>query len=484
MRAGVGEALVCVLASCLASSGARAAASLSATTDCSPGLVSTGHKVKVIAEVGNLGDIPAKNVAPCDTVPASCPVPSCIAVAETTAGSVTWLSGPVPSCTVYLAADESATFTWEFLANSAGEVRFTVTFTGQEDSAPDVTASASGSLTILGAASLSATLLMDPACPPACSLDYRETATIYLEVGNIGGVAASGVCPAPLSTQGPGGLTILSFPSCVDLGAGTSHSFSWFVMATTPGGVTVYSSAAGQDESGGDLIDIASNSSSMFLDLVAPCVLSFTLAGSGVLMRGEESDFLVSAANLSSTVLCQSGFVLALNGAGAEFSIVSVVPLLPRCYTPGQTREFTLRARLLKSAPGGPGLVTVSAVGSEQYTGVPLVSMAGAMPVVVFEGSPGITEVSPNPYRVLQDGKLRIRYVLGEDQAGHGVSIKVYSITGELVKTLVDSAQNSGGWEALWDGKNSEGQTIASGVYIIMFEARFCKGLRKLAVIK
>lgn len=474
-----------MVAVCLSPRRAEAAASLCATVFSSPQLAGTGHTVEVRARVSNCGDSPAKNVVPCDAVVAGCPVPSCVAVAETTPGSVTRLSGPVPSCTVYLAPGAIAEFTWKYLLNSAGTAWFTVTFTGQEDAAPDVYASDSGELTILNSASLAATLSIDPACPPACSLAYRQTVTVYLEVTNTGQVESVAVCPAPLSTQGTGGFAVLSAPDCIEkLGAGASHPFVWSVIVTTPGTVTIYSSAGGWDEFGAELLQVSSNCASMFLDFVAPSVLSVTLTGSPVLMRGEESEFHVSAANVCSTVLCQSGFALALNGVSSDISLVSVSPLLPSCYTPGQAREFTLRARLSESAPGGPGLVTVSAVGSEQWTGVPLLSVGGTMPVGVFDDSPGIAEISPNPYRVLKDGSLRVSYLLGSEQAGRNVSIKVYSLSGELVKTLVDTVQSSGGWEVLWDGRNAESQTIASGVYIIMFEARFCKGLRKLAVIK
>jgi hypothetical protein len=46
------------------------------------------------------------------------------------------------------------------------------------------------------------------------------------------------------------------------------------------------------------------------------------------------------------------------------------------------------------------------------------------------------------------------------------VEIRIFNITGELVKTFINSSQPAGKYSVVWDGKNNEGQQVASGVYL------------------
>ena len=52
------------------------------------------------------------------------------------------------------------------------------------------------------------------------------------------------------------------------------------------------------------------------------------------------------------------------------------------------------------------------------------------------------------------------------------VEIKVFSINGQLVKTIESTHQTIGSHTVTWDGRNNNGQTIASGLYIyqVVFE--------------
>ena len=44
-------------------------------------------------------------------------------------------------------------------------------------------------------------------------------------------------------------------------------------------------------------------------------------------------------------------------------------------------------------------------------------------------------------------------------------SLKVFNVTGQLVKTLISDYYTSGEHQVLWDGKNSQGVNVASGIY-------------------
>jgi hypothetical protein len=69
--------------------------------------------------------------------------------------------------------------------------------------------------------------------------------------------------------------------------------------------------------------------------------------------------------------------------------------------------------------------------------------------------------------------------------------IKVYTLNGEYVNTLMPATRSQGSpsvpWlsaQVLWDGRNASGQTVASGVYLIHLEASGYRADARVAVIK
>lgn len=71
----------------------------------------------------------------------------------------------------------------------------------------------------------------------------------------------------------------------------------------------------------------------------------------------------------------------------------------------------------------------------------------------------GLAYSSPNPCRQ----RAIISYQL--PRAGH-TSLKIYDLTGQLVRTLVNGTQPSGHHALEWDGKDSSGGKAATGVYV------------------
>lgn len=70
----------------------------------------------------------------------------------------------------------------------------------------------------------------------------------------------------------------------------------------------------------------------------------------------------------------------------------------------------------------------------------------------------------PNPFT----RTIQIRYTLN---TGRQTLIQVCDISGRVIKTLLNSNQNPGRYTLFWDGKDSRGRTVASGVYICRFLA-------------
>ncbi|MBI4777698.1 hypothetical protein HY792_02060 [Candidatus Desantisbacteria bacterium] len=89
------------------------------------------------------------------------------------------------------------------------------------------------------------------------------------------------------------------------------------------------------------------------------------------------------------------------------------------------------------------------------------------------------------PYRNLfypdKQETVRIRYVL--DKPEH-VNIKIYTLSGRLVKNLLDETKPAGEYWLDWDGRDEEGEILASGTYIIYFNAGDFKDLKKAVIIK
>jgi len=70
----------------------------------------------------------------------------------------------------------------------------------------------------------------------------------------------------------------------------------------------------------------------------------------------------------------------------------------------------------------------------------------------------------PNPFNSL----TAISYLLPESVGPYrsAVSLRIYDLTGGLVRTLVDECQSPGFYTVRWDGKDDLGRKLSSGVYL------------------
>lgn len=90
----------------------------------------------------------------------------------------------------------------------------------------------------------------------------------------------------------------------------------------------------------------------------------------------------------------------------------------------------------------------VSILISETQTGTP--------PVPII---PGINTIYPNPFNP------NTRIVFGLSRKGLA-ELEVYNLKGQLVKRLLNESKDKGTYQIIWDGTNSQGQKVGSGVYI------------------
>ena len=137
-----------------------------------------------------------------------------------------------------------------------------------------------------------------------------------------------------------------------------------------------------------------------------------------------------------------TGYQTVTLGFGMEF--MSDVLLPTGYYAPGVSDRADLMANIMEyfqKAPTGPGTGT-------EGNGVFVTKLSQAR---------------PNPF----NPSTTIAYSL----AGRSrVTIRVYDLTGRIVRTLVDGEVESGEYVAVWDGTTDAGKRAASGVYFVRME--------------
>ena len=83
----------------------------------------------------------------------------------------------------------------------------------------------------------------------------------------------------------------------------------------------------------------------------------------------------------------------------------------------------------------------------------------------------------PNPF----NPRTAIRFEL--EHATHA-TLRVFDVAGRLVNTLVDEWRNSGLGEAIWQGKDSSGKQVASGVYLYQLHAGDFVETKRMVLLK
>jgi hypothetical protein len=64
------------------------------------------------------------------------------------------------------------------------------------------------------------------------------------------------------------------------------------------------------------------------------------------------------------------------------------------------------------------------------------------------------------------------------------VSLKIYSVDGRLVRSLVDQPMPAGHHAVTWDASDDHGRRVPSGVYLLKLEAGHARARHKLAVLR
>ena len=83
----------------------------------------------------------------------------------------------------------------------------------------------------------------------------------------------------------------------------------------------------------------------------------------------------------------------------------------------------------------------------------------------------------PNPF----NPSTTISYSLAKQE---NVDLKIYNIRGQLVKTLVNEAQDAGNYSVEWNGSDNNSNRVSSGIYFYKFETSVGTEVKRMVLMK
>jgi hypothetical protein len=107
------------------------------------------------------------------------------------------------------------------------------------------------------------------------------------------------------------------------------------------------------------------------------------------------------------------------------------------------------------------------------YMGNPLGQVTGAGPAL----KNSLTQNYPNPF----NPQTTIEFTLKDRGA---MTLKVYNVNGQLVRTLIDGVRAAGPDTKVWDGHNDAGQSVSSGVYFYKLVTNNFSQTKKMVLLK
>jgi len=83
----------------------------------------------------------------------------------------------------------------------------------------------------------------------------------------------------------------------------------------------------------------------------------------------------------------------------------------------------------------------------------------------------------PNPFRA----RTTLEFILPERR---DVRLVIYDVLGRRVRTLVDRSFDAGRHTMRWDGRNTFGQPVASGIYLGRLEVGDQRQVQRLVLVR
>lgn len=86
----------------------------------------------------------------------------------------------------------------------------------------------------------------------------------------------------------------------------------------------------------------------------------------------------------------------------------------------------------------------------------------------------------PNPFNPTTE----IRFVIPGFVSNIAINLSVYNIRGELVKTILNEKRSPGSYVVSWDGTDSSGRKVVSGLYLYRLQSNQFAGIRKMILVQ
>ena len=158
--------------------------------------------------------------------------------------------------------------------------------------------------------------------------------------------------------------------------------------------------------------------------------------------------------------------------AGVDFSLLASSEPNDSSYT-WIAPDISSDSCLVRVVAFDPGLLTGEDASDAIFT-IKTVSTDGELPAVTY----ALSQNFPNPF----NPTTTIHY---DVKAGGGqVSLRVFDVSGRLVRTLVDGDQTEGARSIVWNGTNDRGQRVASGIYFYRMTATGFTETKKMVLLR
>ena len=95
-------------------------------------------------------------------------------------------------------------------------------------------------------------------------------------------------------------------------------------------------------------------------------------------------------------------------------------------------------------------------------------------------GTYSLAQNYPNPF----NPSTTIRFTVPEGAGNTPVSLVVYDLRGQIVRTLVEGVRNPGEHVVYWEGEDDSGRSVSSGIYFYRLRADGQALTRKMVLLK
>ncbi len=143
---------------------------------------------------------------------------------------------------------------------------------------------------------------------------------------------------------------------------------------------------------------------------------------------------------------------------------------------PGSSTQYSLNGTLGQSTPIGAGAGAAYMLVSGFWYQVTALMWAVdvALPEILTNT---LYQPYPNPFNPM----TTVEYMVAEESP---VTITVFNLRGERLRTLVREGKPPGIYCVVWDGKDDTNQTVASGVYFCHLQIGGYESVKKMLMLK